>query len=437
MTRSAKVRTSGASLLLEGSGEDYGWLSNFAAGTLGDYSPYSGRPSWWVGHDRFDGSPVGPTLGGFGADPRAGLPHGGWWNRPDDAAGLLPAVTRATTVIVNPIVRTPWQTHTDDMQETPLPRWVTDPMMRRAVPGPNLPSFPWGQRLSGAEFWSTFLTHAIWFGLGAFLAVERSDGSPLQGSLRIVNPYLVGLEDGRWVLDPHGEHPAVTDFDGRIQIGGVTWRLYTMLGLTPNDPANPAGVLTRHFDTLRLGVNIHTFQMGQFGNGVPAGYLKVVQPNFSEEKAAALKRTWLDAHGGARKSIAVLNAQVDFTPVTVKAVDAETTALKTANLVDVAHMFGLSSTWLDTSAGYSLTYANAVDKRREILDFSLTGWGQQFMEALNVCLPDRQQLRIQWDKFTAPSLAEQIPVLVQAVAAGLLDVEEARGYMGLMPKGGR
>jgi hypothetical protein len=54
-----------------------------------------------------------------------------------------------------------------------------------------------------------------------------------------------------------------------------------------------------------------------------------------------------------------------------------------------------------------------------------------------VCLPDRQQLRIQWDKFTAPSLTEQIPVLVQAVAAGLLDVEEARGYMGLMPKGGR
>lgn len=430
LTRSAKVRTDGANLLQEGAGIDYGWVSNFAryGGTLGSYDPGGDRPSWWVGRDQFDGNAIGPNG------------PGSWWNQP--GIGFLPAVTRATTVIVNPIVRTPWQVYksaTSDMSQgvipAPSPKWMTDPMMRGTVPGANMPTFPWGLRLNSHEFWSTILTHAIWWGRGAFMAIEQSNGEPLQGSMRIVNPYMIALDDtGHWVIDPDGDNPIRTDFDGRVRVGGVTWRIYVMHGLQPNDPANPQGVLTRHFDTLRLGVAIHSFQHGQFSNGTPAGFLKVMTPNFDEEKAAKLKADWMEAHGGSKKSIAVLNAMVDFTPISITAVDAETNDLKAANLVDIAHMFGLSATWLDTSAGYSLTYANAVDKRRELLDISLTGWGQQCVEALNACFPHGTLVRIRWDMFTAPNLIEQIPVFVQAVEAGLLTEDEARLRMGLMPK---
>lgn len=425
LTRSAKVRTDGANLLLEGTGEDYGWVSNYAryGGTLGSYDPGGTRPSWWVGEDRFQ--PIGPNG------------PSGWWDQP--GTGFLPAVTRATTVIVNPIVRTPWQVYKYEgaqMVPLPSPRWMTDPMMRGSVPGPNKAQFPWGLRLNSHEFWSTILTHAIWWGRGGFMAIEQADGQPLQGSMRIINPYMIALDDdGHWVIDPHGPQPLRTDFEGRVNVGGVTWRLYVMHGLQPNDPANPQGVLTRHFDTLRLGVAIHSFQHGQFNNGTPAGFLKVMTPNFDEEKAAKLKADWMEAHGGSKKSIAVLNAMVDFTPISISAVDAETNALKSMNLVDVAHMFGLSATWLDASAGYSLTYANAVDKRRELLDISLTGWGQQCIEAMNACFPDGTRVRIRWDMFTAPNLNEQIPVFAQAVEAGLLTVDEARLRMGLMAMG--
>ena len=415
-----KVRTDGADLLVEGSGADYGWVSNYASsqGTLGDYSPGGVRPSWWVGRDVFDGAPVGPG--------------GGWWNRP--AGGILPAVTRCTTILVNPIVRTPWQVFRAGVGE-PIPLWMADPTLRARSPGEIVSSMPWAARRSSHEFWQTILTHAIWWGLGAFVCQETTDQTPMPGTLQILNPYMLSDQGGYWVIDPGGDAPIVTDFDGRFTVAGMPYRVYVMRGLPPNDSMAPEGVLSRHFDTLRLGVSIHTFQMGSFGNGVPAGYLKVVQPNFDEEKAKKLKADWMEAHGGDKKSIAVLNALVDFTPISVKPVDAETTGLKNAHLVDVAHMFGLSASWLDTSAGASLTYSNVTEKRKELLDISLTGWGQQLMEMLNATLPFGTGVRIQWDRFTNPDLIEQATTLTQAVQAGWLTIDEARTRVGLDPIG--
>lgn len=430
--RSLKVRTDGADLLTEGAGADYGWVSNYVStqGTLGDYSPGGSRPSWWVGRDTFDGAAIGPNG------------PGGWWNRP--SGSILPAVTRCTTILVNPIVRTPWQVYTRTSMGqgppktalgSPIPLWMADPTLRGRTPGETVSAMPWAARRSSHEFWQTILTHAIWWGLGAFVCQETVEQTPMPGTLQILNPYMLADQGGYWVIDPGGDGPIVTDFDGRFTMGGLPYRVYVMRGLPPNDSMAPEGVLTRHFDTLRLGASIHTFQVGSFGNGVPPGYLKVATPNFDEAKAQKLKADWMAAHGGDQKSIAVLNALVDFTPISISPVDAETTGLKNAHLVDVAHMFGLSASWLDTSAGASLTYANVTEKRKELLDISLTGWGQQLMEMLNATLPYGTGVRIMWDRFTNPDLIEQATTLTQAVQAGWLTIEEARMRVGLDPLG--
>ena len=433
----AKVR-SNSDILTEGTGEDYGWVSN---ATHGDFDPGGHRPEWWVGSDQFNGQPIGPNGPdpGYGWDIRGAWRNRNWWNAPQRDHGILSAVTRCTTVIVNPIIRTPWQVFDADGVK-PLPSWITDPCRRSSVPGQSVfdsgdSVMPWGMRLSSHEFWQTVLTHAIWFGRGAFICQEDSAGRPLAGSLMLINPYLIHLEDGYWVFNPGDGEPLRTDFDGRFRIGGVSYRLYVMRGLPPNNSTRSEGVLERHFDTLKLGVAIHTYQYNSFGNGVPPGYLKVGTPNFDDAKAAKLKSDWMAAHGGDSKSIAVLNSQVEFTPISIRPVDNETTSLKQSHLVDVAHSFGLSAAWVDASAGYSLTYSNVTDRRRELLDISLTGWGQQLMEMLGAALAYNNRIRIEWDRFTAPNLAEQIGPLVNAVNAGIMTVDEARTRMGLVPLG--
>jgi len=53
------------------------------------------------------------------------------------------------------------------------------------------------------------------------------------------------------------------------------------------------------------------------------------------------------------------------------------------------------------------------------------------MEALSALLPYGTTLRIAWQMFTAPDITTQIPVLVQAVGAGIMTAEEARALLGM------
>jgi hypothetical protein len=82
------------------------------------------------------------------------------------------------------------------------PRWLTDPMMcrpdARLIDG--VEAHPSLHRLPRSNFWTEFLWSSIWFGEGFIVFQLDADGQPLAGTLRIVNPLVVGVEDGCGVL---------------------------------------------------------------------------------------------------------------------------------------------------------------------------------------------------------------------------------------------
>lgn len=444
MSRSAKVRTPG-SILVEGQGDTYGWLSDGIGHsisqnlTIGSLTGIDTTPSeisnynWWVNGDR-DQMGSGFRLGGphgYFAPPYPGS-HSGWWNTPAawQGAGLLPAITRCTEVITNPILRTTWINTGSDGRTKPLPLWMQDPMLFGGAPGEITSLSPMGRRLTSFQFWDSVITHALWFGCGAFVYREGYEGRPIPGSFMIVNPYMFATDDdGHIVIDPEGERPLRTDFDGRFSMGGNTWRFLCLRGMAPNDGDVPEGVLTRHFDLLRVGAEINGYISSTFRDGVPAGFLKVSTPNMTEEHAATLKKKWMANHGGKR-SIAVLNATTDFTPISIKPVDSEIADIKRINLMDVAHAFGLSSAWLDTGDA-SLTYANLSDRRRDLVDHTLTAWGDRFMEVMSAMMPFGSYCRINWSSYTSPNVETMVQPLVMAVQAGIMSVDEARKYLQL------
>ena len=431
---SQKVR-SDSDITVEGVGADYGWVSNYAfgGGTLGDYDPGAGRPSWWVGSDddRYGAGfgPIGPHGPGF-SPAYPGASGRGWWNRPHAGQGMLPAVTRCTEVIVQPIIRTPWVVESPAGPQPP-PLWITDPQLAASVPGSIESVIPAGRRLTGNAFWSSLLTSAIWWGVGAFVYVEaESDGHPLPGTLRQLNPYMVAVDDhGHWVIDPHGDDPIVTDFDGRFDMAGARWRLVAVRGFAPHNSAVPEGVLVRHFDTLRLGAAVTKYVASTFASGVPSGYLKVLTPNITQDQQNQLKSQWMAAHGNGTRSIAVLNSTVDFQPISIKPVDADADKMGRLSRIDVAHAFGLSAAWLDTGDG-SLTYSNMVDRRRDLVDTNLTGIGQGLMDALSALMPYGTRVRIAWNMFTSPNITDAVGSVAQAVAAGIISIVEARAILG-------
>jgi HK97 family phage portal protein len=402
----------------------YGWVTNISGNptSWGDW-PTAAKPAWWLGEDDYGQVVAGNPIG----------PNGPWM---DPRHSILGSVTRCTEVIVNTIVGTEWRYTGPRGERLERPLWISEPMLLGRVPGPVGSLVPAGLRLDAHSFWSTWVTHALWWGLGAFVCVEDANGQPLAGSLRLVNPYLVGVDDdGHYVLDPKGQTPVRTNADGRFILGGKVWRLVVLRGMSPNDSRTPEGVLTRHYATLRLGAAVSSYVASTFSSGVPAGFLKVSSPNMKQTEADALKASWMAAHGQGRRSIAVLSSTVDFQPISISPLDAEADKMTHMARAEVAHAFNLSSIWLDEGAS-GLTYQNATDRRRDLVDISLAGWGSRLRWTLTSLMPYGSSVEVDWATFYRPSPEVAMPALVAAVQSGILTGLEARQYLGREPHAG-
>lgn len=422
--------------------------TNSPAGFLVDFAPIPQpsdaadaagvRGAWWWGSD--DTPPPGRTSGSPLTVPTR--PGGD----PVPTGSMVPGITRCLSILVDSVVRTRW-VYTDGQGRTlPRPLWIDDPMLLGRAPGPVGPLQPAGFRLDGQGFFGTLLADAILWGRGAFTFVEASDGSPLPGSLTLLNPFMVQVRrDGRIVVDPFGEAPLVTDYDGRYDLGGDSWRVCLLHGAYPNHYGWPQGVLLRHFDTFRVGARLTGYLDGMFVSGVPSGYLAVTTPNFGSQMVedfdnpgqmvredVALKRDWMSAHGSGQRSVAVLNASVAYTPIAVNPVDADVVNLLGATDTQIAHAFGMSSIWLDQGVG-GMSYSNSSERRADLVSMTAAGWGERLTNLLSSLMPYGTRATVNWASFVSPSIETAMPVHVQGVGAGIESAAEARAYLGIGP----
>ena len=374
--------------------------------------------------------PNGPDRGNWpGPLPQA------WWNTGGVGGGLLPAVTRATQIITSPTVRNVWEiTSNHWATEERVPHWVSDPMGARTSFGPSTASLPTALRMTGHDYWSTVLTHAIWWGRGVMMFEVNELGRPIAGTFQVLNPFLVHEVEGRYVLGLGEDYELRFEFDGSKSFGGKRYQIRVLRGLPPHSEGDFfGGVLIRHGLTFGIGARVQSYESSTFDSGIPAGVLSVSTPNFGAEKAEELRRAWERAHGGDRRGIAVLNSGVSFSPVSLNPVEADLSKLKQSNLVDVAHAFGISASWLDTASGDSDTYANLVDRRRDLVDHTLAEWGESLMQVIDTMLPAGQRARVRWRDYTAADFGATLGQAVAAKNAGLITEDEARQLIGYMP----
>lgn len=365
-------------------------------------------------------------------------------------ASVLPAITRCSSIIVESVVRTRWL-YTRDGRTVQEPLWVSDPMLLGRAPGPIFPLLPAGRRLDGHSFWASILSDALLWGRGAFTFIESADGSPTPGSLIPLNPFMIDIRpDGAVVLDRWGDNPVVTDFDGRFDVGGETWRVAVLHGMYPNHGSWPQGVLLRHFQTFRVGAQIATYLGDLFTTGVPSGYLSVSTPNFGSmmvpdpddptgscliREQDLLKREWMRAHGRGRRSVAVLNSMVAYTPIALNPVDSEAVKLSSASRTDVAHAFGMSSAWLDEGMN-GLAYSNPSERRADLVNLTSAGWGDKLTRLIGSLMPYGTDCSVNWITFVTPSAETLMPSIVQATNSGLITAREGRQFLGIVPWAG-
>lgn len=421
-----------------------GWVSN------------QDGPIWFMGSDQ--GMPEPPNWTAYGYHRHAGRygSNQAYRSRPVSAEqlagrGILPSITRATNLIVGPVVGTTWRYYagsaldlSDVRQGTEVqsrPLWTVDPQLVGRLPGGEdpyvRPTVPRPLRISAHAFWETLAAHALWWGKGALMYAEGSGGAPLAGTLRIANPAMWGwTDDGRFVLDPDGDDPLESDYDGGFDVGPVRWCMRLLDGWAPVDGETASGVLPRSGLVVTTGERTNSYLASVMGSGVPAGVLKVSTPDFNQDKADALKRRWMQAHGGVRKSVAVLSAGVDFSPLQLKPVDADVAATKGSWLVEVAHAFGLAAADLDaaTGTGGNITYANLGERRRARLDDTLAIPGRRMEDFISSLLPYGTSMRVDWTGYLSTDAREQVEFVERTQAMGLASPAEGRDRLSLRPR---
>jgi HK97 family phage portal protein len=363
---------------------------------------------WFTGPKGSNGSggPYGnPLVSGIEGDP-TGL-------------AALPAVNRCTSIIADTLAGLPWRIVRGEYEQLAPPDWIVDPQATRLDGRVVADGGLLDARLSGVEFWCQWIVAALWFGDGYVYAPVRDAAGAPKPPLWQLHPYRVSIEAGTyWV----GDVP--------LPPGSILH----LRGMPPYYNGQGRGVIDVHGLALGLAATVQTYAAGVFASGVPAGFLKSSQPNLSQEAATALKTAWLAQHGGAARSIAVLNATTDFTPVQISPVDAQLGNAREWSLRDTAIAFGVPPYMLGVP-GDSSTYANVVDRMLELTRFTHLPWARRIEGALSAELPRGTNLKIALDGLLRADTKSRYDGYKIAIEAGFMTVDEVRALEDRPPFG--
>lgn len=365
---------------------------------------------WW------DGPASGTGTGGPFGNPPPGA-FGG-----PKSYTALPVFMQCTALISEQIAAMPWQVFRDGVKESP-PSWVADPMAARLdgrVPALDVPLV----RLSAPEFWAQVITSLLWFG-EAFVYTPRNDAGSIIAPLWILHPDDVDLDTstGRYYIDGGEFGPEFLEERDVIVIRGH---------MKPGSQRG-IGVVRLFRDELRLATAVRGFALNTYRSGIPAGYLKVNQPDLTPERARALQTMWMKQHGGELKRIAVLNSVTEFHALDV---DHQTGALLDMLKVtawEICTMFGVPTSKVGLSVSDSMTYNNAQDDDARFVKDTLRVWVDRIEHAITNRLPGNAYLKVNLDSYLRANTTDRFAAYALALdpESGWMTRDEVRALEDL------
>lgn len=356
---------------------------------------------WWLGPAGGDGT------GGPYGNPLTNQSPG------EMVMSTLPGARRCTAIICDTLAGLPWHVFRGFDQLT-TPDWIADPQGLRIDGRVTDAALASVIRLSAVEFWANWITAALWFGDGyVYAPVRDASGAP--------KPPL-------WQLHPHD----VTIDAGAYWVGDIPLPADSIIHLRGEPPytkGHGSGVIDSAGLDLNLAATLRTYASNVFTTGVPAGYLKSSAPSMTQADADALKARWLAQHGGARRSIAVLNATTEFHPISISPIDAQLDSARVWSLRDLALAFGVPAYMLGVP-GDSSTYANVESRMIELRTFTLLPWSRRIESTLDAQLPRGTSLKIRSDGLLRADTATRYAAYQAALGANggvaWLTVDEVR-----------
>ena len=282
---------------------------------------------------------------------------------------------------------------------------------------------PWPQM--GRAEWLTYQLHALMV-LGDAMALPAdydSDGFPRQ--LVPIDPRYVQVRydtDAGAVVYDVLTSEGITTYS-RTDVWHAKGLFLTSDGLR--------GVSTVHSARVawQAALAVQQFGLNAYGSGVPSGIVKVHLREIEQAQADTIKAQWTQAF--VDRVPAVLSELMDFTPIAWSPHDAEFLQVAQLSTAQVAFLFNLDPTDLDTTLGSSMTYANREQRAYDRLLSSIGPLLIRIEQAFRFCLPRDHYAKFDkaallWSDASTRAYVEQTEL-----ANGTVTINEVRRANGL------
>jgi HK97 family phage portal protein len=319
----------------------------------------------------------------------------------------VPAVARARNIICGTIGSLPLTTFNRITGE------YVDPQRVINQPDP---------RVAGFVVY-TWLAEDIWFygaGYGQVLDMYAStDGGRVRAWTRI--------SPDRVTVDTNFRNSEITGYkvDGmQVPINGV--------GSIIRFDGPDEGFLHRAGKTVDTAVYLENAAKNYAKEPTPSMILKSNGTNLTSERISKLLEAWKSSR--ATKTTAFLNADVDFQAVGFDPKSLQLTEARQYVALEIARAAGIPAFFL-SAENTSMTYSNAVNERRSLVDFSLRPVLKSIEERLSLpdFLPNPVMARFDLDDFLRGNALERAQVYEILNRIGAMSIEQIQREEDLIP----
>lgn len=342
----------------------------------------------------------------------------------EHTALTLSAVYRATSIVAGSIAGLPMRT----VQS--MGRGQTE-VSSSFLDNPGAVSSSSGVRLTPFEWKELVMVHLLLHG-NAFLQHIRN-GAGAVVALNPIHPLSVSVE---W---------------DDSALGGKLFRVTQLNGSVVNMDANDiTHIMSMSFDGLR-GISVigHArLSMGtalsgdkaanrQFQNGAMISGLVTPRGDqkLTPDDAKTIKEHINQTMVGTERAgdIPVINRQLEFTPWTLSAQDAQFLESRTFQIDEIGRWFGIPPHLLGLTEKSTSWGQGIQEQNRGLSRYTLMPWTNRIQERLTPLLVAGKWVEFDYTTFIKPSPEDEIRLLIEEVNSGLLTLNEARGILNLPP----
>ena len=317
----------------------------------------------------------------------------------------VPAVARARNIICSTIGSLPLERYSTLTKEelTPIPLFEQ--------PDPNSPR---------SVTWSWLADSIFFYGVGylQILSTYAEDGRP---------------QAVRWI-DPNRVQPAFNNTQTLVVGYNLDGNPLPMEGVGSLIAFNgqDEGLLSRAGRTIRTALELEQAAYRAAQEPSPQSVLKSTGVDLPADKVTALLTKWKEARQS--RSTAYLYSGIDLQTVGFDPKSQQLVEARQFHASEIARAAGIPAWYLNAETA-SMTYSNTEQERRTLIDFSLRPILSAVEDRLSMSdvTPRAVIVRFDIDDFLRGSYAERVDISTKLLAAGIVDVPEARKIADLPP----